>query len=67
MDNREHIKRIAGAIATVIEEGRYEPFQIISLAGKMEDLAWHDTGFDKGDPEPSHETLRAAAVAAGYR
>jgi len=66
MDNREHIKRIANAIATVIEEGRYEPFQIIGLAEKMGDLAWHDTGFHLGDPKPSHETLKAAAVAAGY-
>lgn len=64
--NDQQILRIASAIAEYIENGQYEPFQIISLAGKMEDLAWHDTGFDKGDPEPNHETLMAAAVAAGY-
>lgn len=65
-DNRQDILRIASAIAAYVENGEYNPFQIISLAGKMEDLAWRDTGFDKGDPEPSHETLRAAAVAAGF-
>jgi len=64
--NDQQILRIASAIAEYIENGQYEPFQIISLAGKMEDLAWHDTGFGKGDPDPSHATLMAAAVAAGY-